>query len=142
LLVNYAYVRVIGFEQLKDSKNIAAIMTSKVLGSRAESVLSVLLFLGVLGYINGSLLSNPRVMFAMSRDRVLPAAFSKTSPKGVLTTSLTVFSVVAILVVFWAEEFDRILSFSIFLDCFGMALSAGSIFYFRKKTKRLNGPGI
>ncbi len=41
LLVNYAYVRVIGFEQLKDSKNIAAIMASKVLGTKAENILSV-----------------------------------------------------------------------------------------------------
>ncbi|GAB3426849.1 APC family permease [Niabella aquatica] len=142
LLVNYAYIRVIGFEQLKDSKNIAAIMASKVLGSRAETVLSVLLFIGVLGYINGSLLSNPRVMYAMSSDKVLPSLFSKTSRNGVLTTSLTVFSLIAALVVFWAEEFDRILSFSIFLDCFGMALSAGSIFYFRKKTRHLDGSGI
>ncbi|MGC4232356.1 MAG: amino acid permease [Niabella sp.] len=142
LLVNYAYIRVIGFEQLKDSKNIAAIMASKVLGAKAEAVLSVLLFIGVLGYINGSLLSNPRVMYAMSIDKVLPSLFSKTSRNGVLTTSLTVFSLIAALVVFWAEEFDRILSFSIFLDCFGMALSAGSIFYFRKKTRHLDGTGI
>lgn len=142
LLVNYAYVRVIGFEQLKDSKNIAAIMASKVLGTKAENVLSVLLFLGVLGYINGSLLSNPRVMYAMSNDKVLPALFSKTNKNGVLTSSLTIFSLIAVLVVFWAEEFDKILSFSIFLDCFGMALSAGSIFYFRRKTRHLDGTGI
>lgn len=142
LLVNYAYVRVIGFEQLKDSKNIAAIMASKVLGEKAEQILSVLLFLGVLGYINGSLLSNPRVMYAMSNDKVLPAVFARTNKNGVLTASLTLFSMVAVLVVFWAEEFDRILSFSIFLDCFGMALSAGSIFYFRRKTRHLDGTGI
>lgn len=142
LVVNYAYVRVIGFEQLKDSKNIAAVMASKVLGTKAENILSVLLFFGVLGYINGSLLSNPRVMYAMSNDKVLPALFSKTNKHGVLTSSLTVFSMIAVLVVFWAEEFDKILSFSIFLDCFGMALSAGSIFYFRKKTRHLDNTGI
>jgi len=142
LLVNYAYVYVIGFEQLKESKNIAAIMASKVLGSKAETVLSVLLFLGVLAYINGSLLSNPRVMYAMSQDKVLPSFFSSTNKNGVFSTSLTVFSLIAVLVVFWAEEFDKILSFSIFLDCFGMALSAGSIFYFRRKTKHLDGTGI
>lgn len=142
MLVNYAYIRVIGFEQLQNSKNIAAIMASKVLGAKAETVLSILLFFGVLGYINGSLLSNPRVMFAMSRDKVLPALFSKTNRLGVFAPSLTVFSVIAVLVVFWAEEFDKILSFSIFLDCFGMALSAGSIFYFRRKTKHLDDTGI
>ncbi|WP_346236364.1 APC family permease [Niabella insulamsoli] len=142
LLVNYAYIRVIGFENLKDSKNIAAIVASKVLGAKAETALSVLLFLGVLGYINGSLLSNPRVMFAMSVDKVFPKIFSRTNRQGVLTASLTVFSALAALIIFWAEEFDKILSFTIFLDCFGMALSAASIFIIRKKTAHLNETDI
>ncbi|MES1218805.1 MAG: serine/threonine protein kinase, partial [Bacteroidota bacterium] len=43
---------------------------------------------------------------------------------------------------FWAKEFDTILSFTIFLDSFGMALSAGSIFILRKRTAHLNGTGI
>jgi APA family basic amino acid/polyamine antiporter len=46
------------------------------------------------------------------------------------------------LIVFWAKEFDTILSFTIFLDCFGMVLSAGTIFILRKKTKHLDGSGI
>ncbi|GAB3016978.1 amino acid permease [Niabella terrae] len=142
MLVNYAYVKVIGFENLKESKNIAAIMAAQVLGPKAEIILSVLLFLGVLGYINGSLLSNPRVMYAMSRDGVLPALCGRTNKKGVLVASLSIFSAIAVLVVFWAEAFDRILSFTIFLDCFGMALSAASIFVIRRKTAHLDGTGI
>ncbi|MEK7224102.1 MAG: serine/threonine protein kinase, partial [Bacteroidota bacterium] len=50
--------------------------------------------------------------------------------------------IVAALSVFWAQEFDRLLSFTIFLDCFGMVLSAGSIFVIRKRTKHLDGTGI
>jgi APA family basic amino acid/polyamine antiporter len=45
-------------------------------------------------------------------------------------------------VLFFAKTFDEILSFTIFLDCFGMALSAGSIFMLRKRTKHLDGTGI
>jgi len=142
MLVNYAYIRVIGFEELKTSKNIAAIMASKLLGSKAEAILSVLLFLGVLGYINGSLLSNPRVMYAMSEDKVLPELCRQSNRKGVLSVSLSIFTALAVLVVFWAEEFDRILSFTIFLDCFGMALSAATIFVVRKRTAHLNHSGI
>ncbi|MBP6234244.1 MAG: amino acid permease, partial [Chitinophagaceae bacterium] len=48
LTINYAYVHVIGFEELKTSKNIAAIMASKIFGVNAERILSVLLFLSVL----------------------------------------------------------------------------------------------
>jgi basic amino acid/polyamine antiporter, APA family len=143
LLINYAYVRVIGFEELKTTKNIAAIMASKVFGENAERILSILLFLSVLGYVNVLLLSNPRVMAAMSDDKILPSSFKKRNIKTeALTTSLSVFSALAVLIIFWAKEFDTILSFTIFLDCFGMALSAGSIFIIRKKTAHLNDSGI
>ncbi len=142
LAINYAYVHVIGFEALKTSKNIAAIMASKIFGVNAERVLSVLLFLSVLAYINVLLLSNPRVMVAMSEDKILPAAFQKRNSRGALTLALTVFAALAAIVVFWAKEFDTLLSFTIFLDCFGMVLSAGSIFIIRKRTAHLDGTGI
>lgn len=143
ILINYAYVKVIGFEQLKTSNNIAAIMASKVFGVNAERILSGLIFLSVLAYVNVLLLSNPRVMAAMSDDRILPPAFNRRSIKTeVLTTSLTVFSVMCVLIVFWAKKFDKILSFTIFLDCFGMVFSSASIFIIRSKTKYLDGTGI
>jgi basic amino acid/polyamine antiporter, APA family len=142
LAINYAYVHVIGFEELKTSKNIAAIMASKIFGINAERILSMLLFLSVLAYINVLLLSNPRVMVAMSEDKILPAAFQKRNSRGALTLALTIFAGLAAVIVFWAKEFDTLLSFTIFLDCFGMVLSAGSIFIIRKRTKHLNGTGI
>jgi len=143
LTINYAYVKVIGFEALKNSKNIAAIMASKIFGENAERVLSSFLFLSVLAYVNVLLMSNPRVMYAMSEDKILPEIFQKRDRKtGALVISLSVFASLCALIVFWAEEFDTILSFSIFLDCFGMILSAASIFILRKKTAHLDGTGI
>ena len=142
LLINYAYIKVIGFQELKTSSNIAAIMASKIFGEYAERILSVLLFLGVLAYVNAVLLSNPRVMYAMSEDKILHPAFMKRNKKDALVLALSVFAGVAALIVFWAQEFDKILSFTIFLDCFGMALSAGSIFMIRRRTAHLNGTGI
>ncbi len=143
LTINYAYIKVIGFENLKNSTNIAAIMASKIFGSNAERILSTFLFLSVLAYVNVLLMSNPRVMYAMSEDKILPQGFQQRNSKtGALTLSLSVFASLCALIVFWAEEFDTILSFSIFLDCFGMVLSAGSIFILRKRTAYLNNTGI
>jgi len=47
-----------------------------------------------------------------------------------------------IIVLFFADTFDKILSFTIFLDSFGMAFSAATIFILRKRTKHLDGTGI
>jgi APA family basic amino acid/polyamine antiporter len=145
LTINYAYIKVIGFDtlHLPETKNIAAIMASKIFGTNAEKILSGFLFLSVLAYVNVLLMSNPRVMYAMSEDNILPAIFKQRNSKtDVLTVSLSAFAAICILIVFWAKEFDRILSFAIFLDCFGMILSAATIFILRKRTKHLDETGI
>jgi APA family basic amino acid/polyamine antiporter len=143
LTINYAYIKVIGFEELKGAKNIAAIMASKIFGINAERVLSGFLFLSVLAYVNVLLMSNPRVMYAMSEDKILPPVFKQTNPRtGVITVSLTTFAALCVAIIFWSKDFDTILSFTIFLDSFGMILSAATIFILRKKTRHLDGTGI
>lgn len=143
LAVSFAYYRAIGFEQLKTSRGIAAIIAENMFGPKGRYVFSILLFIAVLAYVNVLLLSNPRVMYAMSTDGILPKAFMrKSEEKNVLTVSLTAFAGIGIIVLFFAETFDKILGFSIFLDSIGMATSAATIFILRKRTKNLNGTGI
>jgi basic amino acid/polyamine antiporter, APA family len=142
-LVNLSYYKIIGFEQMKNEKEIAYLVINTVFGKTGAAIFSLFLFLGVLSYVNGLLMSNPRVMFAMGDDASLPAAFAKTNSKtGVLTLSLTVFTALCILILFFSQQFEKILAFTIFLDCFGMVLSSATIFWFRKKTTHLNHTGI
>jgi APA family basic amino acid/polyamine antiporter len=143
LAVSYAYYNAIGFDNLKTSKGIASIVAEKMFGPGGKTAASVLLFVAVLAYVNVLLLSNPRVMYAMSKDGILPAAFKKKDEKkDVLTISLTAFAAIGILVLFFAQTFEEILAFTIFLDSIGMASSAATIFILRKRTKHLDGTGI
>ncbi len=66
-------------------------------------------------------------MYAMSDDGVLPPIFKKqTERKNVLLTSLTVFAATCIVVLFLCENIQRDTQLHhLFLDCFGMAMSAG-----------------
>ena len=143
LSVSYAYYNAIGFNNLKTSKGIASIVAEQLFGPTGRYVSSILLFIAVLAYVNVLLLSNPRVMYAMSMDGILPASFKKKNEKkDVLTVSLTAFAAISIIVLFFAETFDKILGFTIFLDSIGMATSAATIFILRKRTKHLDGKGI
>lgn len=143
LSINYAYVRVIGLDQLRDTRGIAAVMAAHVFGSAAGKILSVLLFLSVLAYVNVLLMSNPRVMYAMAEDGVLPRLFARQrASTGVLVNSLTAFALVCAFIIFWMKAFDKILSFTIFLDCFGMAASAATIFKLRKQGVHPGGSGF
>jgi APA family basic amino acid/polyamine antiporter len=143
LAVSFAYYNAIGFDNLKTSRGIASIVAEKMFGPTGKTASSILLFIAVLAYVNVLLLSNPRVMYAMSKDKILPAAFSRINEKrDVLTVSLTVFAAAGIVVLFFMDEFNKILSFTIFLDSIGMATSAATIFILRKRTKHLDGQGI
>ena len=143
LLVNLSYYNIVGFDRMKGEREIAYVLMDKVFGQQGAIIFSGFLFLGVLAYVNGLLMSNPRVMYAMGEDRSLPAVFAKKNEKtGVLTFSLTVFAAICIVILFFMQQFEKILAFTIFLDCFGMILSSATVFWFRKKTKHLDNTGI
>lgn len=139
LAVSFAYYKVIGFEELKTAKGIAAVVAERMFGPAGSFAFSILLFIAVLAYVNVLLLSNPRVMYAMSMDGILPKIFSKKDEKrDVLTVSLTVYTMISVAVLFFADTFDKILGFTIFLDSIGMAFSAATIFIIRKRTTHLD----
>jgi len=143
LTVNIAYYRIVGFNEMKTTGEIASVVVGKMFGTAGANFFSGLLFLSVLAYVNVSLMSNPRVVYAMSEDGIFPKIFQRKNEKrDVLVVSLTVFSAICLIVLFFADTFEKILSFSIFLDSFGMATSAATIFILRKRTKELDNTGI
>lgn len=143
LTVNIAYYKIVGFDTMKTTGEIASVVVGKMFGVTGANVFSGLLFLSVLAYVNVSLMSNPRVIYAMSEDGIFPKSFQKKNEKKeVLVVSLSIFAAICVIVLFFADTFEKILSFSIFLDSFGMATSAATIFMLRKRTRHLDGTGI
>jgi APA family basic amino acid/polyamine antiporter len=139
LLINYAYVKVIGFEELKTAQSIASILAGKIFGPAGYTILSAVIFLSVLGYVNVNLLSNPRAMFAMGEEKALPAIFARKNLKtDVMVVSLTTFTALVLITLFFAQTFDKILNYTIILECIGTASSAATLFILRKKTAHID----
>lgn len=134
LLANISYYHLIGFNELKQTNAIASLIIGKLFGKPGEVISALIMFIAVLAYVNVSLLSNPRVMVAMSRDRILPRAFGyRHEATGVFRTSLTVFTCLSVGILFFADNFNKILSFTIFLDSLGMVTAGIALFIFRKR---------
>lgn len=143
LLINYAYVKVIGFEQLKTAHSIASILAGRIFGPAGFTILSAVIFLSVLGYVNVNLLSNPRAMFAMGEEKALPAVFAQKSKKTeVMVVSLTTFTALVMTTLFFAQTFDKIVNYSIILECIGTASSAATLFILRRTTAHLDKSSI
>jgi APA family basic amino acid/polyamine antiporter len=136
-------VKVIGFEELKTAKSIAAILAGKIFGPAGYTILSGVIFLSVMGYVNVNLLSNPRAMYAMGEEKALPSVFARKNKKtDVMVISLTTFTALVIVTLFFAQTFDKILNYTIILECIGTASSAATLFILRKKTAHIDKDSI
>ncbi|MBC7947869.1 MAG: APC family permease [Chitinophagaceae bacterium] len=134
LLINYAYTEVIGYDKMKNASAIGALLCEAWFGKAGAKVFDALMFISVLAYVNILLMSNPRVMFAMSKDKVFPSIFSYRHPKTeALVAGLATFSLIAIIVTFFGKGVDNILNFTMFLDSIGMSTSAATLFILRKR---------
>jgi APA family basic amino acid/polyamine antiporter len=134
LAINFTYIKVIGFEHMKNANAIGALLFEAWFGKYGAKAFDFAMVLSVLAYVNVILMSNPRVMFAMSEDNVLPKLFQQKHPKTeALVPGLTVFAITTILITFFGKGVDDVLSFSMFLDCLGMSTSAATLFILRNK---------
>jgi len=134
LAMSYTYVQVIGYDKMKNATAIGALLCEAWFGKIGGKVFDVCMFVSVLAYVNVLLMSNPRVMFAMSTDKVFPKIFSFKSPKTqALVPGLTVFALTTVLITFFGKGVDNILDFSIFLDCLGFITAAAALLILRKR---------
>jgi APA family basic amino acid/polyamine antiporter len=134
LSISYAYVQVIGFDKMKNATAIGALLCETWFGKAGGKVFDACMFLSVLGYVNVSLLSNPRVMYAMSKDGVFPKIFAYKHPRTeALVPGLTAFAIIAIVVAFFGKGVDNVLDFSIFLDCIGFSFSAAALLILKRR---------
>jgi APA family basic amino acid/polyamine antiporter len=134
LSLNFVYTRVIGFEQLKTADSIAAILMGHLFGPAGDTIFRILMFLSVMAYVNVSVMSNPRVMYAMSEEGIMPAAFQKKTVRhDVIVWSLTAFSATIIITLLFSSTVEKIINYTIFLDSIGFATSAATIFILRRR---------
>lgn len=87
VLVNVAFVRVLGIDRMAGDPFVAASAGKALFGARGDLVIRLLVLVSILSGMNACALMAPRVMLAMSRDRLLPAAFETVNPGGTPTVA-------------------------------------------------------
>lgn len=134
LSINVAYVRSLGFQTLAGSRTPAALIVQNMIGEKAGIAFSFLMFFCVMGYVNVCMLSNPRVCYAMAHDKLLPVNFGVMHAKTqVPRASLSLFTALIIITLFFCTEFDKIVNIIMFFDSISFIGLISSIFYLRKK---------
>ena len=141
LLVNFSYFRVLGFEGLKNSNTLAADVARVLLGDAAFKVVAIIMFLSVMAYVNASIMSNPRVYYAMAEDKVLPAIFKKVNSRTqVQEFGVSIFVAFIVLTLFFSSSFIQVLSYVMFFDSISLITASAAIFVLRHRAKKTGDP--
>ncbi|PRY34615.1 amino acid/polyamine/organocation transporter (APC superfamily) [Spirosoma oryzae] len=136
LTLNYAYVKQLGFSQLPHSKLVAADLARTLTGDIGYTFFSVAIFVSVLGYLNASLLSLPRVYYAMADDGILPPIFKRVNERTQTQEfALTFLVVVMLLSLFFLGTFEKIVSYVMSIDTVALASAAATLFVFRRRAR-------
>lgn len=134
---NYSYFHLIGFENLKQADGIASRVGEAIFGPAGRIVFALLLFIAAQSYVNIMLMTNPRILEAMATDPLFKKWFHSESGSG--NRQLYFFTLVTLLVLFFAGTFDRIMGFVMVLDSMGMAMGAATLFYYRRQNTGYEG---
>lgn len=141
--INFSYVYVLGFENIKSSPLVAASLANQLLGNTGAAFTSIAIFISVLGFLNAALMYNPRIWYAMSNDNVLPKVFKSMNEKRQTQEfSLTVFTALILIMFFWLETFEQLLNYVMFTDTISLASAALCVFILRSKQKEIAYSGF
>ena len=81
LLANVAYLGVMSVDEIRNSKLVAADVALRLIGPAGVTFVALTVMLSTLGTLNGSILSNPRIFFAMAADGLLFRKIAAVHPR-------------------------------------------------------------
>ncbi|MEO7102116.1 MAG: amino acid permease [Gemmatimonadaceae bacterium] len=81
LLANIAYLSVLSIGEMRQSKLVAADVAQKLIGEPGVVAVGVIVMLSALGTLAGSMLTGPRILFAMATDGLLFRQLGRVQPR-------------------------------------------------------------
>lgn len=132
LLVNLAFLHVLGMERLAGDKFPAGTACLALFGERGNTIIHVVMILALLSSVNALLLLASRVPVAMSRDGLFPAVFSNVNRGG--TPAPALFASAGVALAFLVTgTFQAVLALLSFFFVASYVLSFTSVFVLRRR---------
>ena len=140
LSINIAYLNLLPVSKIAASDQLAADAISTVLPFGGLFI-SVVIAVSVLGTVGIYTLSTPRLYFAMARDGLFFEGLTRVHPRfhTPVNAILLQSGWAAVLLLLWGT-FEDVITYVVFTDWIFFALTASSIFVFRRTRKDMERP--
>jgi len=140
LLANFAYLHLLDVPQIANSKLVAADTAYRIVGETGVKLVSIAVMISAFGTLNGSMMTGPRIFFAMADDGLFFKKIAAVHPR--FKTPHVAISLAAAL----AIVFVMVRSFEQLADAFVLAIwpfyagAAAAVYALRRKRPDLPRP--
>lgn len=132
LITNAAYHFVLPMEAVQNSPSVAVDVAKRLMGEPGTLALSILTFVSMVGALNSSVLSAPRVYYAMAQDGKFPSPLGLVHPKFKTPyVALIVQGLWSVALLAWWGKFSTLTDNVVFVFWTFYALGAGAVIRLR-----------
>ena len=135
LAVNLVCIRALGTSGLASTTTPASDVMRLALGSFGARAIAAGIAISTLGFLSQSMLTAPRVYFAMAKDGLFFKSVGSLHPRTrVPILAIALQGLLAILIALWGR-YEQILNYVVSMDFIFFGLTACCIFVLRKRNK-------
>ena len=133
--VNYVCVRVLGPGGLAATKTPASDVMRAAFGDAGRRVIAAGIAISTIGFLSQSLLTAPRVYFAMAADGAFFRAVARVHPRTHAPTVAIVLQGALATIVAVSGSYERVLSYVVSMDWVFFGLTALSLIVIRRRDR-------
>ena len=141
IAVNFVYVRVLGAAGLAQATTPASAVMRAALGERGAVLIAVGIALSTLGFLSQSILTAPRVYFAMARDGLFFKSVAWLDPRRRVPVVAILLQGAWAIVIALSGRYEQILNYVVSMDFLFFGLTATCLFVFRRREARAGAGG-
>jgi basic amino acid/polyamine antiporter, APA family len=136
LSVNFVCVYILGPAGLAATMTPASAVMRAALGSKGAALIAVGITISALGFLSQSILTAPRVYFAMAEDELFFRSVGWLDPRHRVPVVAIALQGIAAIVIALSGRYDQILSYVVSMDFLFFGLTATCVFVFRRNGKK------
>ena len=141
VLVSYSCLRVLGVAGLARTNVPASEVMRHALSERGAQVIAAGIAISTLGFLSQSILTAPRVYYAMARDGVFFKAVGHLDPRTRVPTVAIVLQGFCAVTIAFTGKYDQILSYVVAIDVLFFGLTGASLLIFRARLQKETSDG-